>query len=119
LFAYAPRNRAEIAGETISLLAAKRRAGLTRQVRNAGDAHLLESWTLDEGVPYPQQATTHIAMAAHGLDLLTPRDGLVVASAFAGVALTPGEDISMADYALGAVRTAEADQKLAGTALMP
>lgn len=52
-YVYRPRNRFETPAGPISLLEAARRPGLARQLRSAVDAHLLESWILDTGVPFP------------------------------------------------------------------
>ncbi len=91
-FTYRPQNRFDAQGTTFSLLTAAKRGGLTRQLRAAGDATVLASWQLDEGVPYPITAQTHLAVASHGMKLLGIRERLLTAAAFAGMAVTPSED---------------------------
>lgn len=110
-FVYRPRNRFETPGGPISLLEAARRPGLARQLRCAVDAHLLESWILDTGVPFPLLSETHLAVAAHGLELLRPREGLLTAAAFAGVAVSPTARDDVVEYA---VRTAKLTELEAG-----
>lgn len=105
-YAYRPRNRFETPAGPISLLEAARRPGLARQLRSAVDAHLLESWILDTGVPFPLSSETHLAVAAHGLELLRPRESLLTAAAFAGVAVSPTARDDVVEYAMQTAKLA-------------
>lgn len=117
-YAYQPRNTFEAAAGSVSLLAASGRAGLARQLRNAADAHLLASWILDSGVPLPLPTSTHLAVATHGLELLRPREGLLTAAAFAGVAVSPTADGDLVDFAFQSAKRARMEDKEAERALL-
>ncbi|RYG89835.1 MAG: hypothetical protein EON59_00900 [Alphaproteobacteria bacterium] len=98
-FLYRPQNRFEFNGDSFSILKSSQRNGLSRQLRGAVDASVLEGWQLDEGALYPVPARTNFAVAVHGLELLQAREKLVTASAFAGVAITPTVDATTIAFA--------------------
>lgn len=89
-FHYRPRNRVSVDGVEASLLSARNRPNLARQLSATISGHLLDTYALDSGVPYPKRIMhTHMAVAVGGADLVTVRGKEVQAAAFLGIALLP------------------------------
>lgn len=108
-YAYRPRNRFDTEFGTVSFLEAKGRAGLSRQLRSAVDSHLLDAWKLDAGVPVPIASDTHVAAATHGLELFRVRENMLIAAAFAGVAVSPTTRSDVVEYAFRTAKMAKAE----------
>ncbi|RVJ45852.1 hypothetical protein CN176_03445 [Sinorhizobium medicae] len=89
-FHYSPRNRVSIEGVEASILHARSRSNLARQLNATLTGHLLETYYLDNGVPYPKGAMfTRMAAVAEADELLDHRSKQVYAAAFLGTALIP------------------------------
>ncbi|HEX8240250.1 MAG TPA: hypothetical protein VF574_10975 [Allosphingosinicella sp.] len=97
---YDPRNRARFANYEVSLLNARRKSGLVRQLNVTSSGHLLESYQLDRGIPIPRTVRTHVAVAEHADEVMSVRSRTIHTVAFAGVAVVPTQDPLVVEQAI-------------------
>jgi hypothetical protein len=96
---YTPRNRVRFDKGLASILTARDRSGLLRQIILVASGHLLESFQLDQGIPYPRYERPHLAIASDADELLDVRGKTIYGAAFAGVSVIPNENAEVIENA--------------------